>query len=94
MSSKNQTDTAVNGTASTSAPWKRYKRYSDGKKVEARIVYLEYKPPLMEVRESDSEDMCCPACKTMLSRGNGVDFPNCFLPPEVFHERHKPIDSD
>ncbi len=94
MSSENQTDTAGTGTQSTSgpSPWRWYKRYSDGKKVEARIVHLEYKPPLMEVKESSGYDRTCPGCSLLLSKGNGNETPNSFLPPDVFHGRHRPLE--
>jgi hypothetical protein len=97
MQSKNQTDTAGSGGPSTSAqsptPWKWYKRYSDGKKVEARL-FPELHRRLMEVLESRGEDFCCPECKALISKGNGQEFPYAYLTPEVFHERHRPIDTD
>lgn len=93
MSSKNQTDAEASDTASTSdpSPWKWYKRRSDNKKVEARLVEGKH---LVEVRESKSEDYWCPDCKSMLSKGNSKDFPHVFLPPSVFHERHRPLSDD
>jgi len=96
MSSPNPMDTAASDTASTLAlppsPWKRYKRYSDNRKVEARLHPQRH---LMEVRESNrSEDVTCPHCHVLLSRGNGNETPDAFLPPNVFHERHKPLDDN
>ncbi len=96
MSSKNQTDTEATGTQSTSdqspSPWKHYKRYSDGKKVEARLKFTFQEGVLMEVKESSGYDRTCPGCSLLLSKGNGDEMPNSFLPPDVFHSRHKPLD--
>ena len=93
MSSKNQTDTEATGTQSTlgqsPSPWKHYKRYSDNKKVEARLTPQRH---LMEVKESSGHDRTCPGCSLLLSKGNGDEMPNSFLPPDVFHERHRPLD--
>ncbi len=91
MSSKNQTDTAHTDTPSTSdpSPWLWYKRHSDSKRVEARVFPVHR---LMQVRVSKEEDFSCPCCKELLSKGNGGEFPDVFLPVTVFHERHRPLD--
>lgn len=100
MSLKAQTDTEGSDTQSTwdptPNPWKWYKRFSDNKKVEARLLpgHHLYFPggPLIEVRESEMEDFICPHCKVLLSKGNGKGFPKVLLPVPLFHERHRPLD--
>lgn len=80
-------------TRSTSdpTPWKWYKRCSDNVKVEARLFPVHR---VMQVRESRGEDVHCPECRTLLSKGNGKEFPDVYLLPEVFHKRHKPLDDN
>lgn len=91
MSSKSQTDTDQSDTRFTSAPspWRKYKRRSDNKEVAARLCPGHR---LMEIREFQEENFHCPECKTLLSSGNGNEFPDTFLAPSVFHERHSPMD--
>jgi hypothetical protein len=70
-------------------PWLQYKRRSDNMKVEARL-FQKGATKLMEVKESKQEDFHCPACRELLSRGNGSLFPHLILEPHIFHERYKP----
>lgn len=84
---------------STQSPWKKYKRYSDNIKVEARLVTIvnvttqpEGIMKLMEVRESKGDEIKCPSCGHVLSQTGGKQVPNFQLDPQIFHERYKPID--
>ncbi len=78
---------------STLSPWKKYKRYSDNVKVEARLITL-LEPvfgipntKLMEVRESKGDEIKCPSCGHVLSQTGGKEVPNFKLAPEIFHSR-------
>ena len=92
---------------STQSPWKKYKRYSDNVKVEARLI--EHRSPqysaeegrisecpavkLMEVKESKTDEIKCPSCGHVLSQTGGKNVPNFRLDPKIFHARYKPIDT-
>jgi hypothetical protein len=74
-------------------PWKRYKRYSDNVKLEARLVQMgDHK--LMQVKESREGNFTCPCCSALISQGNAKAFPQVLLEPKSFHERHRPLDTD
>lgn len=70
--------------------WARYKRYSDSKEVSARLVEKEGKK-MMEVHEKVMGPFCCPKCGEVLSQADTNGFPDTYLEPPIFHDRHKPI---
>jgi hypothetical protein len=72
------------------SPWMPYKRYSDGKQVSARLVGMGTKK-MMQVREKMMGDFCCPKCGELLSQHDTGEFPDTYLEPPIFHDRHKPI---
>ena len=76
---------------STSAltKWKTYKRYSDNRQVEARLV-MENGEKMMEVKQPVQATLCCPNCDALLSQQSTESFPNFRLVPKIFHEKHKP----
>ncbi len=76
------------------SPWKKYKRYSDMTKVDARLVSFEGQK-LMEVQETVSSEHKCPGCSLVLSLfplGGGRLV--TYLETSIFHERYKPLDTD
>ncbi len=71
--------------------WKRYKRYTDNAKLEARLV-LSGRKKMMETREGREGDFLCPHCHRVISEGNADQFPPTLLKPPTFHSLHKPLD--
>jgi len=71
-----------------------FKRYSDHKRVSARLVETKAGRKLMRVVEPESENIVCPGCQTTLS----VCFPEAgnisYLSPVDFHARYKPVDRE
>ena len=80
-------------STSVQEPWKKYKRYSDNVKLEARLIEVEGRK-LIQVKESRTGDFVCPHCGQVISHGNAHKFPPTILDPKVFHERHRPLDKD
>ena len=81
--------------STTTSPWKKYKRYSDNVKIEARLVIdasAQLSGKFMEVRESKGDEIKCPGCGHVLSQTGGKNMPNFRLAPEIFHSRYKPLD--
>jgi hypothetical protein len=76
-----------------SSPWRRYKRYSDNVKLEARLIEVDGRK-LMEVREPRGETIVCPSCSFVISQQGGLDMPNNIMDPQTFHSRHRPLDKD
>lgn len=75
---------------STQSPWLKYKRYSDNVKVEARLTTTRGRK-FIEIKETRTGNLCCPACGEVLSHMTWENIPNFFLPPAVFHAKYKPI---
>jgi hypothetical protein len=71
--------------------WKRYKRYSDNRRVKARLIERDGKK-LIEINEPRMETFSCPFCGEMLTQADTGSFPNFFLEPPIFHQKHKPVD--
>ena len=74
-------------------PWKKYKRYSDSVKLEARLV-KNGDQKLMEIKEPKRNEVKCPACEVILSVSGGRTMPRFMLEPATFHDRHRPLDKD
>lgn len=72
------------------SPWLRYRRYSDNREVSGRLVERGGKR-FIEVKEHLVENFRCPKCNELLTQGDTKAFPNFFLEPPIFHERHKPV---
>lgn len=70
--------------------WLKYKRYSDNREVSARLVRMG-DTKYMEVKESRIGPFHCPACGELLTQATTGAFPNFFLEPKLFHEKHKPV---
>ena len=73
--------------------WKPYKRYSDNRKVKARLVQVR-DMKLIEVEEEKGEEVKCPSCGHVISQFGGKGLPNSLLLPRIFHERHRPLETD
>jgi len=88
--------TEERGTASTLVPlgpWKNYVRRADNVRVSARLIQRDG-TKLLEVKESRMDDFCCPNCKYLLTQRDTGAFPNFFLEPKIFHEGHRPLDTE
>ncbi len=70
--------------------WKKYTRYSDHRRVGARLVKKEG-TTFMEIREARIGPFSCPHCGELLTQIDTGAFPNFYLEPKVFHEKHKPV---
>lgn len=70
--------------------WKNYKRYSDNRIVMARLVKSEFGTAWIEIKESRTGALCCPSCSETLTQVGAETFPNFYLEPKVFHDKHKP----
>lgn len=74
-------------------PYRRYKRLSDRRPIEARLVNVGDRK-LMEIREKASEICRCPECDLMISVLHpGDEHLLTYLEPPEFHPRHRLLDN-
>ena len=78
---------------SIQGPWRKYKRFSDSVKLEARLVEVQGEK-FLQIRQVGGKEFRCPACQEVLTEVGAENFPATFLRPKTFHEKFKPIDPD